>query len=117
MFDCILHFKQDGDWPWQLSIYPFFAQYRCLYIILAYQRTSKEVDVALSLLFVVGSICLACAYILELNLPLPALVKLAVGRARSLYASLFHETVYSPELRDSSSSSIADDVKFLCRLF
>lgn len=62
---CIIVYPNDGEWPNAMSILPFFAQGRALYIILVYHRTSSEVDAALGLLFAFGVFCFGCCCALE----------------------------------------------------
>jgi hypothetical protein len=66
----ILVYPDEGSWPWGLSIVPFFAQGRALYIVLVYHQTTPEVDTALALLFLFGLVCFALAYAYELDYPL-----------------------------------------------
>jgi hypothetical protein len=70
----ILIFPNDGDWKWPLSLFPFFAQGRAIYIILVYHRTSSEVDISLALLFLFGLFCLVATYILEEDVPVINLI-------------------------------------------
>ena len=58
-------YPNDGDWPIALSILPFLAQGRALYVVLVYHRTSPEVDDSLLLLFAFGTITLIIAFALD----------------------------------------------------
>jgi ABC-type multidrug transport system ATPase subunit len=55
---CNMQYPDEGSWPIELSIVPFLAQARSLYIILVYHRSSYEADVSLALMFVFGFCCL-----------------------------------------------------------
>lgn len=60
-----------------LSILPFLAQGRALYIVLVYHQSSPEVSGSLLLLFGVGSIILIAAFLLDEQASIaPALAKL-----------------------------------------
>ena len=48
----------EGEWPNAPSLIPYLAQSRALYIILVYHRSSDEADIAMSLMFVFGIVCL-----------------------------------------------------------
>lgn len=71
----IMVYPNDGDFQSALSLIPFFAQGRALYIILVYHRTSEEVDIALTFLFLFGAVCLGCSYIIEANVDVPEVLK------------------------------------------
>lgn len=71
----VMVYTDDGDWPWYLSIVPFFAQGRALYIVLVYHTTSSEVDIAFSFLALFGAVSLVLVYILEANIPVIAIVR------------------------------------------
>mmetsp|Transcript_32 Transcript_32/g.58 ORF Transcript_32/g.58 Transcript_32/m.58 type:complete len:1981 (-) Transcript_32:168-6110(-) len=99
-------FQDDGEWPWYLSIIPFFAQGRALYIILVYHRTSNEVDTALALLTLFGLGCLILVYILEAEIPVLAI---AAKRWKKFYSSADdndenYDATRDLELRLSSST-------------
>jgi hypothetical protein len=70
-----LVFPNDGDWPWWLSICPFFAQSRALYILLVNHEPSDEVFVALGLLLIFGGACIFITYLLENDSSLVGLMK------------------------------------------
>lgn len=61
----LLKYPDDGDWEWPLSLIPFLAQSRALYILLVYQIASKEVVVAMWLLFLFGLVCLCMVFLFE----------------------------------------------------
>jgi hypothetical protein len=72
-----LVYPHDGDWPLALSLLPFLAQGRALYIILVYHTNSPEVSGSLLLLFAVGSITLiAASLIAEHGSIAPGIAKL-----------------------------------------
>jgi len=60
----LLLYPRDGSWPVALSLIPFFAQGRALYILLAYQRFSAEVMDSLLLMFAVGTVFLIFALVM-----------------------------------------------------
>ena len=92
-------YPNDGTWPWVLSIYPFFAQGRALYIILVYHQTSSEVDTAFSLMFLVGLLCLIAAYVYEIDYPVISKLKLYSEKYVNPYFSCGKETVSDEEKR------------------
>lgn len=57
-------YTEEGSWPIELSIIPWLAQSRALYIILVYHRSSDEVDASLGLLFTFGFVCIGAAIII-----------------------------------------------------
>ena len=70
-------FPNDGDWPLALSLLPFLAQGRALYIVLVYHTSSPEVSGSLLLLFGVGTVILLVAFAIdERESILPHLAKL-----------------------------------------
>lgn len=71
----VFAYPNDGEWPWPLSIVPFLAQGRALYIILVYHQPSDEVDSALALLFISCGVFLIIAYIIEANIDIVAKIK------------------------------------------
>lgn len=73
-------YPDDGDWPWGLSLIPFLAQGRALYIILVYHESSNEVVVAYVLLILFGIVSLTIVYILEAEIPVVILIKIAIKR-------------------------------------
>jgi hypothetical protein len=60
-----LIFPNEGDWPMALSILPFLAQGRALYIVLVYHASTAEVTGSLLLMFGVGSIMLILAFLID----------------------------------------------------
>lgn len=70
-----LVFPKDGDWPWWLSICPFFAQSRALYILLINHEPSDEVFIALGLLLIFGGACVLITYLLEIDSSIFGLIK------------------------------------------
>ena len=76
-------YTDDGDWPWYLSIVPFFAQGRALYIVLVYHTSSAEVDTALSLMALFGAVCLICTYVLEADVPVIAILRHVIKNVTS----------------------------------
>lgn len=60
-----LVYPHDGDWPLALSLLPFLAQGRALYIVLVYHTSSPEVSGSLLLLFAVGSVTLIIAFLID----------------------------------------------------
>lgn len=73
-------YPDDGDWPWALSLIPFLAQGRALYVILVYHQSSDEVIIAYVLMILFGTVSLAIVYILEAEIPVIITVTLAVKR-------------------------------------
>lgn len=73
-------YPDDGDWPWGLSIIPFLAQGRALYIILVYHESSKEVVIAYVLLILFGIISLIIVYILEADIPIIVYITVTIKR-------------------------------------
>lgn len=71
----ILVYPTDGDWKWPLSLYPFFAQGRAIYIVLVYHGGTPEVDVSIALMSVFGIVSLALSYVLEMERELQLEVK------------------------------------------
>jgi hypothetical protein len=63
----ILVYPNDGDWKWPLSLYPFLAQGRGLYIVLVYHRGTPEVDLSIVLMALFGVVSLALSFVLELE--------------------------------------------------
>jgi hypothetical protein len=63
----ILVYPDDGDWKWPLSLYPFLAQGRALYLLLVYHRGTPEVDLALVLMALFGIGSLALTFVLEME--------------------------------------------------
>jgi hypothetical protein len=50
-------YPNEGDWPNGLSLIPWFAQTRAMYLLLSFHQRSTELDTALGLLFLVGFVC------------------------------------------------------------
>jgi hypothetical protein len=73
-------YPDDGDWPWGLSLIPFLAQGRALYIILVYHQSSDEVVTAYVFLILFGAISLSVVYILEAEIPVIITITTAVKR-------------------------------------
>lgn len=65
----ILVYPNDGDWPWYMSIYPFFAQGRALYILLVFQVVSSDVIEIFVTFFLFGLFCLFTTYLMEMEQP------------------------------------------------
>lgn len=70
-----LVYPKDGDWPWALSLFPFFAQSRALYLLLINHEPSAEVFISLGLLLIFGGVCLVVTYLLEVESPVYSYVK------------------------------------------
>ena len=60
-----LLYYEDGSWPDELSLVPWLAQGRCLYVILVYHRTNSEVDAALGIMFAFGIGCVGLTIVLD----------------------------------------------------
>jgi hypothetical protein len=73
-------YPNDGDWPWGLSLIPFLAQGRSLYIILVYHQSSDEVITAYIFLIFFGLISLTVVYILEAEIPVVVMITTALKR-------------------------------------
>lgn len=67
----LLLYPNDGDWPIALSLIPFFAQSRSVYLVLVNHGPSYEVDVSLAFLFMVGTLSLMFTLITETELDIP----------------------------------------------
>jgi hypothetical protein len=73
-------YPDDGDWPWALSLIPFLAQGRALYVILVYHHSSNEVIIAYVLMILFGLVSLVVVYILEAEIPVIVMITLAIKR-------------------------------------
>jgi ABC-type multidrug transport system ATPase subunit len=73
-------YPNDGDWPWGLSLIPFLAQGRALYIILVYHQSSDEVVTAYIFLIFFGLISLTVVYILEAEIPVVVTITTVLKR-------------------------------------
>jgi len=60
-----IRFSGQSAWPDGLSVIPFFAQVRAIYVLLVFGEASRTVSVALALQFAVGTGCLALWYTLD----------------------------------------------------
>lgn len=69
----VIKYPEQGDWPNALSIIPFFAQSRCVFDLLVYHEATDEVNIALALLFVTGTVAIAFSLILEYEIDLAVL--------------------------------------------
>ena len=71
----VIKYPNDGDWPNALSLIPFFAQSRCVYILLVYHKVTDEVSIALTLLFAFGIACMVTSLVLEYEINIPYLIE------------------------------------------
>ena len=58
-------YPNEGDWPIALSILPFLAQGRALYIVLVHHKATPDVNHSLLLLFAFGTITLLIAFAID----------------------------------------------------
>lgn len=104
-----------------MSLYPFFAQARAFYILLAYGHATSEVDYSLALMFMMGTLGLVVVYISSLDMTLEAMAKYTWEQLQLLYLSSIAGSDTSQELShhilDEKENSMAyDDVRY-CVMF
>ena len=112
----IMLYRNEGEWPWELSIVPFFAQGRALYLILAFHKGSEEVDVALSWLFLFGFVCLVTTYVVEAEVPVAELLvacwtKYVKGETEGVDAGHIGGCVAASEPNEEAEIELAHQIR------
>jgi hypothetical protein len=108
----IIVYPDDGDWPWYMSIYPFFAQGRALYILLVYQDISSDVIEIFITLFLFGLFCLVTVYLMEIEQRFTIIIDFVNSKLNFKFSNL--DDGNSRHLQDLNK--VVDDINTLTGL-